>query len=90
MVYHADIKGETASSSIDFTDVDHLDRYLWITFEHDISWIPEKLEVNGKKGRRVVCILAQDQHHYRVYDLDNFHGEEVKATQDQDTSMHIS
>jgi anaphase-promoting complex subunit 4 len=32
--------------------------------------VPEKLEVNGRKGRRVVCVLGKDRLHYRVFDLD--------------------
>ena len=32
--------------------------------------MPEKLEVNGRKGRRVACVLGRDRSHYRVFDLD--------------------
>lgn len=34
----------------------------------------ERLEVNGRKGRRVVCCVAQDKMRYRIFDLDG--GEE--------------
>ena len=30
-----------------------------------------RLEVNGRKGRRVVCVLFDDRRHYAVYDIDN-------------------
>ncbi len=30
-----------------------------------------KLEVNGRKGRRAVCILYEDRLHYGVFDLDS-------------------
>lgn len=35
------------------------------------SWTPEKLEINGRKGRRAACLLAQDRLHYRQYDLES-------------------
>ena len=31
---------------------------------------PIKLEVNGRKGRRVVCVLYGDKSRYSVFDLD--------------------
>lgn len=37
----------------------------------DSLFRPARLEVNGRKGRRVVCILAEDNLHYRVFDLDS-------------------
>lgn len=33
-------------------------------------FVPHKLIVNGRKGRRVVVVLARDGKHYRVLDLD--------------------
>ena len=35
------------------------------------TWTPERIEINGRKGRRAVCVLAQDRLRYRVYDLDS-------------------
>jgi anaphase-promoting complex subunit 4 len=40
------------------------------TFPQDASWAPERIEINGRKGRRVVCVIAQDKIHYRIFDLD--------------------
>ena len=42
----------------------------WVEFDRGVSWTPQRLEVNGRKGRRAVCVLAEDLFHYRVYDLD--------------------
>ena len=42
----------------------------WLKFGGGVSWTPKRLEVNGRKGRRVVCVFAEDRFHYRVYDLD--------------------
>jgi anaphase-promoting complex subunit 4 len=36
----------------------------------EVGFIPERLEVNGRKGRRVVCVLGRDRLHYKVFDLD--------------------
>lgn len=32
---------------------------------------PARLEINGRKGRRVVCVLDEQRTHYTIYDLDN-------------------
>lgn len=48
-----------------------LDQNTWHILPTGISWAPEKIEVNGRPGRRAACLLAQDRLHYRVYDLDN-------------------
>ena len=57
--------------SIDMADPQHLRTYTWLEFPPGVSWTPERMEVNGRKGRRVLCIVAQDKFHYRVYDLDS-------------------
>ena len=41
------------------------------SFPNDPGWSPERMEINGRHGRRAVCILAQDALRYRVYDLDS-------------------
>jgi anaphase-promoting complex subunit 4 len=33
-------------------------------------FIPLKLIVNGRKGRRVIVVLGSDRKHYRVLDMD--------------------
>ncbi|KAI9675657.1 MAG: hypothetical protein M1817_001024 [Caeruleum heppii] len=43
-------------------------------FPQSASFYPTKLEINGRKGRRVVCVLAQDRMKYRIYDLDTGSG----------------
>ncbi|KAI9783357.1 MAG: hypothetical protein M1839_003891 [Geoglossum umbratile] len=54
----------------------------------DTGFVPEKLEVNGRKGRRVVCVLGRDRFHYRVFDLDGRadggeEGEEEEEEEDE-------
>lgn len=29
------------------------------------------MDINGRKGRRVICIVAQDKKRYRMYDVDS-------------------
>ena len=70
-------KRDNIIPSIDLADPEHLRTYTWLEFPPGVSWTPERMEVNGRKGRRVICIVAQDNFHYRVYDLDS-------ATETQD------
>ena len=57
--------------SIDLADPEQLMAYTWLEFPPGVSWTPQRMEINGRKGRRVICIVAQDNFHYRVYDLDS-------------------
>lgn len=41
------------------------------TFPKGPEWAPEKIEINGRKGRRIICVLAKDKINYRIYDIDN-------------------
>lgn len=34
-------------------------------------WAPKRIDINGRKGRRVMCVLAQDRKRYRMYDVDS-------------------
>jgi hypothetical protein len=44
----------------------------------DSLFSPVRLEINGRKGRRVVCALSNDRNRYKIYDLDS------DATSDHD------
>ncbi|KAI9831026.1 MAG: hypothetical protein M1819_005264 [Sarea resinae] len=57
-------------------DPNLLPHYLRHTFADSSGFAPERLEVNGRKGRRVVCVLGQDLLHYKVFDLDSNSNEE--------------
>lgn len=41
------------------------------TFPQGPEWAPEKIEINGRKGRRTICVLAKDKINYRIYDIDS-------------------
>ena len=45
-------------------------QYTIHVFEREARFSPARLVVNGRKGRRVIVVLAQDGKHYRVLDLD--------------------
>lgn len=55
------------------------------TFAASDRFKPLRLEINGRKGRRVVCVLAEDLRHYRIFDLD-FAGGEAGEGMMQDAS----
>ena len=64
----------TASETVtrlDVTKPDIMDELTWHNFPSSTLWAPEKLEINGRKGRRVICVLARDRLHYRMFDVDS-------------------
>ena len=42
----------------------------------DGVFVPVQIEVNGRKGRRVLCMLSQNRQQYRVYDLGGEDGDD--------------
>lgn len=54
------------------------------------SWTPEKLEINGRKGRRAACLLAQDRVHYRQYDLESAATTETEVFQHRTGDVEMS
>ncbi|KAK3168298.1 hypothetical protein OEA41_004745 [Lepraria neglecta] len=76
-----------STPSIDLSDPEDLNACTWQEFPAGVSWTPERLEVNGRKGRRVICVLAQDRFHYRVYDLDTSSETQNTRTEGSDDVM---
>ena len=66
--------GNDNYSSIQLPGPDIASEHTWLEFPEGVSWTPERIEVNGRNGRRAICVLAQDRFHYRVYDLDTRSG----------------
>ncbi|MCJ1379769.1 hypothetical protein MMC17_002872 [Xylographa soralifera] len=60
----------SSDTFMDLSTHDAMKRYIQHTFPSGSSWTPEIIEVNGRKGRRAICVVAQDRMHYRIYDLD--------------------
>ena len=65
------MEGSGYHSTIDLSDPDVAGAYMWQECPDGVSWTPERMEINGRKGRRAICLLAQDRFRYRVYDLDS-------------------
>ena len=55
---------------MDLSRTDTMKRYIQHTFHSGPSSAPESIEVNGRKGRRAICVVTEDRTHYRIFDLD--------------------
>ena len=69
-------------SSLDLSDEVKLKHYIRHTFPAGNIWTPQRLEVNGRKGRRAVCVISEDNLHFRIFDLDS--SREVDGGEDED------
>ena len=56
---------------LDLSSNDKLLPYIRHTFSAGLPFEVKRLEINGRKGRRVVCVVAQDMMRYRIFDLDS-------------------
>ena len=45
----------------------------------DALFSPIRIEVNGRKGRRVVCALSNDRTRYKIFDLESDTGSEDES-----------
>ncbi len=66
-------QGESAivAPSMDISDDKLLDQLIMHAFPAGSAWIPERIEIHGRKGRRSICVVAEDRLNYRIYDLDS-------------------
>jgi anaphase-promoting complex subunit 4 len=55
----------------------------------DPSWVAWQVIVNGKAGRRVGCILENDNMRYVVFDLDHPEEEGSEAATEAEDSMVV-
>ncbi|KAJ4320944.1 hypothetical protein N0V94_003120 [Neodidymelliopsis sp. IMI 364377] len=74
----ASLRKETA------LDAALVQQYTKHVFEREARFVPARLVVNGRKGRRVVVVLARDGKHYRVLDLDYLSEQEKEEEGDDD------
>ena len=63
---------EADAPSLDLQDQEHMAGLTRHVFPGGDSWAPEKMDINGRKGRRVMCVVARDKKRYRIYDVDNY------------------
>lgn len=47
-----------------------MEKFVQHTFFPSGGWAPERIEVNGRKGHQVVCVLGKDNKHYKIFDVD--------------------
>lgn len=55
---------------LDLSELEEMTRYIQHTFPDGPSWTPQRLAVNGRKGRRAACVVSEDRIHYRIFDVD--------------------
>ena len=67
------------TATLDLSDEGRIRQYVQHNFPQGLAWTPAKLEINGRKGRRILCVLAEDRLQYRVYDLDSSSSNESAA-----------
>ncbi|KAI4174012.1 MAG: hypothetical protein LQ343_002575 [Gyalolechia ehrenbergii] len=65
-------------TGIDLTNPNDVTIHTMHRFPPGKRWIPQGLEVNGRRGRRTICVVAEDRVHYRQFDLDNWKGANVE------------
>ena len=59
------------SNDLDLSSAEAKRPYIRHSFDEALFKKPARLEVNGRKGRRVVCVVYDDKIRYRIFDLDN-------------------
>ena len=57
--------------SLDLHDQEHMADFTHHEFPTGVSWAPETMDINGRKDRRVMCVVAQDKKRYRIYHVDS-------------------
>ena len=61
----------SGAAHLDISSDDEVKQFIQHTFPDGPSWTPQRLEVNGRKGRRAACVVAEDRIHYRIFDIDS-------------------
>lgn len=62
-----------AALNLDISDEKILNQLLQHKFPEGVAWTPERIDINGRKARRGICVVAKDMVNYRVLDLDSLH-----------------
>lgn len=61
----------TASLNMNVLDSHVMGQFTQLSFPTDSTWMPKRIEINGRKGRQAICVLASDEKSYRIYDMEN-------------------
>ena len=59
----------TRTPGLDLSSSEPLSSFAVHMFKSEV-WQPGSLEVNGRKGRRALCVISKDKLRYLVLDLD--------------------
>ncbi|KAI9849162.1 MAG: hypothetical protein M1837_005392 [Sclerophora amabilis] len=65
-----DDEARGSASALILSDEEVVAAHSHHAFDEGI-FIPWKLEINGRKSRRVVCVFSKDKMHYQVLDIDS-------------------
>lgn len=68
-----DVNEESFGGILDPSPHENTDILVWQTFSSGSAWTPDRIEVNNRKNRQTVCVLAEDRAHYRIYDIQSVH-----------------
>ena len=67
----------TTQATLDLSDFSVLKQYIAHEFPSEArAWMPGSIEVNGRKGRRAICVMSKDRLSFSLYDLDSSHDKE--------------
>ena len=58
------------AAHLDLSNEGEIKQYIQHTFPDGPSWTPQRLEVNGRKGRRAACVVPEDRIRYRIFDIE--------------------
>lgn len=56
---------------VNLTNPNDVNHHTIHRFPAGKTWIPQRLEVNGRKGKRTICVVAEDRVHYCQFALDS-------------------
>ena len=76
------------SHDLDLSSAEAKKPYIRHSFNEALSRKPARLEVNGRKGRRVVCVVFDDKIRYKLFDLDNPPGDAVVEAGDEQEDIN--
>lgn len=71
----------TPALNLDISNEKLLNQLLQHKFPEGPAWTPERIEINGRKSRRSICVVANDMVTYRILDLDSLQDESEGETE---------
>lgn len=77
------------SPNTNLLDDEKVDQFVQHIFPVGLGWAPERIEINGRKGRRVVCLVGKDKKQYRIYDIDGDNSVEGHGATEDDSADNM-